>query len=32
VKEPPPQMDVAGYDVNLAPPPSKKAIPPKLVQ
>ncbi len=32
VKEPPPQMDVAGYDVNLAPPPAKKAAPPKIVQ
>jgi protein NrfC len=28
VKEAPPQMDVAGYDVNLAPPPSPK---PKFV-
>ncbi len=26
VKEAPSQMDVAGYDVNLAPPPSKKAM------
>jgi protein NrfC len=28
VKEPPPQTDIAGYDVNLAPPPSKKTMPP----
>jgi len=28
VKEPPPQLDVAGYDVNLAPPPAPpKGIP-----
>jgi protein NrfC len=29
VKEPPPQMDVAGYDVDLAPPPMPKATPSK---
>jgi protein NrfC len=29
VKEPPPQMDVAGYDVNLAPPTMPKATPSK---
>jgi protein NrfC len=28
VKEPPPQIDIAGYDVNLAPPPTKKTMPP----
>ena len=28
VKEPPPQTDIAGYDVNLAPPPTKKTMPP----
>jgi protein NrfC len=28
VKEPPPQTDIAGYDVNLAPPPSKRTMPP----
>jgi protein NrfC len=27
VREPPPQMDVAGYDVNLAPPPMPKTVP-----
>jgi hypothetical protein len=27
VKEAPPQMDVAGYDVNLAPPQSKRGMP-----
>jgi protein NrfC len=29
VKEPPSQIDVAGYDVNLAPPPTPKGVPPK---
>ena len=29
VKDPPPQTDIAGYDVNLAPPPTKKTTPPK---
>jgi protein NrfC len=29
VKEAPSQMDVAGYDVNLAPPPPAPKIPPK---
>jgi protein NrfC len=29
VKEAPSQMDVAGYDVNLAPPPSSRATPSK---
>jgi protein NrfC len=28
VKEPPPQTDIAGYDVNLAPPATKKTMPP----
>jgi protein NrfC len=28
VKEAPPQTDIAGYDVNLAPPPTKKTMPP----
>ena len=28
VKDPPPQTDIAGYDVNLAPPPTKKTMPP----
>jgi len=27
VKEAPPQMDIAGYDVNLAPPTPPKAAP-----
>jgi protein NrfC len=31
VKEPPSQKDVAGYDVNLAPAPMSKTIPPKPV-
>lgn len=30
VKEAPSQMDVAGYDVNLAPPAMTKTFPPKL--
>jgi protein NrfC len=29
VKEAPPQLDIAGYDVNLAPPPAAKAVMPK---
>jgi protein NrfC len=29
VKEAPSQMDVAGYDVNLAPPPASKTVPSK---
>jgi len=29
VKEAPSQMDIAGYDVNLAPPPMSRKIPPK---
>ncbi len=29
VHEPPPQTDIAGYDVNLAPPPTPKTIPTK---
>lgn len=28
VKEAPSQTDVAGYDINLAPPPTKKTMPP----
>jgi protein NrfC len=29
VREAPPQMDAAGYDINLAPPPAARKIPPK---
>ncbi len=29
VKETPPQLDINGYDVNLAPPPKPKMMPPK---